>query len=185
MSEEFIPTVSHIVCVDKDFNIGIGNSMPWCHIKEELNYFYNTTKGNIVLMGGNTYRSIGFKPLKNRINIVVSKSLELSDSDDLYVRDSVEEALELAHYLALRGMIDIFIIGGASIYEQTKDAISKVYMTVLDVSYTNKPLKNYITPYPFIKYDCDILDGFEMVEKNRLLSTNYFYGIHTTVWEKS
>ncbi len=73
-----------IVCVDNNYGIGKNNNIPWTFTKD-LKYFKNTTsiqkddgsKPNVVIMGNNTYNSIpnNFKPLKNRINIILSKSI--------------------------------------------------------------------------------------------------------------
>ncbi len=105
--------------------IGESNNLIW-KIPEELNYFKTTTKDSVVLMGGNTFRSINSKPLKDRINIVVSNKLSYLDSNDLYIRNSLEEGLELSQYLALKDEKNIFIMGGESIYgESFEDEFSK------------------------------------------------------------
>ena len=59
-----------IVAYDDNNAIGKDNKMPW-HISEDLRYFKNVTSGHPVIMGRNTYESIG-KPLPNRTNIVLS-----------------------------------------------------------------------------------------------------------------
>lgn len=161
---EFVPTISHIVCFDKGFNIGVVDKdtnqyyMPWGHtLKGDLKRFKELTQNNIVIMGTNTYKSIG-KPLPNRINIIVGKSFNHLDSDSLYVRNTLDEALVLAEYFAHKDKKDIFIIGGSSIYKQTEHLISKAYITTLDVDYTYRPFK--FKDYEFIKYDISYLSFF-------------------------
>jgi hypothetical protein len=58
-----------------DDTIGINNRLPWLTLEHDMNNFKKTTQGNIIIMGKNTFESIGKKPLINRINIVVSKTL--------------------------------------------------------------------------------------------------------------
>lgn len=182
--DSFIPTISHIVCIDKMGLIGESNNLIW-KIPEELNYFKSTTKNSIVLMGGNTFRSINSKPLKDRINIVVSNKLSYLDSNDLYVRNSLEEGLELSQYLALKDEKNIFIMGGESIYNQTFDIISKAYISVIDYNYKhNLILKDKIDLYyyDYIK----LLDKTEAIEKKDFIkSSNYFYPINTYILKVS
>jgi dihydrofolate reductase len=85
-------------------------------------------------MGGNTWRSIGSKPLPNRINLVISNTIPNSYK-------SVEDALEEAK----KYNKPIFIIGGASIYEQTFKYAKTVYLTRINSDYncdTFFPKKN-------------------------------------------
>lgn len=63
-----------IVAFDKKYNIGKNNKLLW-NIKEDLQLFKQFTENQIVVMGRNTYDSIG-KPLPNRINIVLSNNVE-------------------------------------------------------------------------------------------------------------
>lgn len=78
-----------IVCVDNQNGIGKSNSLPWT-IKEDMLFFKqktleikNKNKKNCVIMGRKTYQSIPekYRPLKNRINIVLSKSNVIEDKE--------------------------------------------------------------------------------------------------------
>jgi dihydrofolate reductase len=55
--------------------IGVQNSLPWASLSEDLNFFREKTERNIIIMGRRTFESFGLKPLKNRINVVVSRTL--------------------------------------------------------------------------------------------------------------
>lgn len=102
--------INLIVAADPDMNIGKNNGLPW-KIKEDLKLFKELTTNNIVIMGRNTYESIG-KPLPNRINIVItSKKI----NDNLYTFQSVEEAIKYCKKIDLNKKI--FIIGGKKIYQ--------------------------------------------------------------------
>lgn len=180
-NDDFYPTIAHIVCMDKFGIIGIDNKMPW-HIPEELKYFKKTTENSIIIMGKNTYVSIG-TPLSKRINIIVSSQSESLCSPNVYVRNTLEEALDLAYYLGLKEQKNIFIIGGASIYEQTIPYITKAYITVLDVSYYNK-IKLTDNQFVYYPYEKIIDSKFILKENKNLKSTNYFYRITTNILEK-
>ena len=184
IDDSFIPTISHIVCIDKMGLIGESNNLIW-KIPEELNYFKTTTKNSVVLMGGNTFRSINSKPLKDRINIVVSNKLSYLDSNDLYIRNSLEEGLELSQYLALKDEKNIFIMGGESIYNQTFDIVSKVYISVIDYNYKHSPVlkdKSELYYYDYIK----LLEKTESIlNKDFIKSSNYFYPINTYILKVS
>lgn len=182
----FVPTISHIVCTDKQYNIGIIDKdtnqyhMPWGHtLKTDLKRFKELTQNNIVLMGSNTYKSIG-KPLPNRINIVVSRSSKYLDSDSLYIRNTLDEALTLAEYFAHKDKKDIFIIGGSSIYKQTEHLISKAYITTLDVDYTYRPFK--FKNYEFIKYDTSYLSFFTKQSVLPYTESNTCFEAYFTTW---
>ncbi|MDB5162281.1 MAG: dihydrofolate reductase [Candidatus Saccharibacteria bacterium] len=103
-----------VVAFDKNYGIGANNDLLWLRdLPADLKHFKDLTTGHTIVMGRNTFNSIG-RALPNRQNIVVSHSME--DTEGVEVAHTVEEAYELA-------TSDIFIIGGAQIYTETlKDA---------------------------------------------------------------
>lgn len=104
---------SIIVAKSKNHVIGKDNKLPW-NLPSDLRYFKDKTSSHPVIMGKNTYLSIG-KPLKNRINIVVSSTLK--PEDGIIVAKSLHDAVLIAY-----GYNDnVFIIGGDSIYRQALD----------------------------------------------------------------
>lgn len=121
----FTPRLSMIVAVDETRAIGRNNQLLW-HIPEDLKRFKELTTGHTVVMGENTYYSIG-KPLPNRKNIIVTlnQSLELPGC---VVTHSIEEALQQAREVEEK---EIFIIGGASIYKQFLPLIERLYLTLV------------------------------------------------------
>ena len=135
-------------------------------------------------MGKNTYVSIG-TPLSKRTNIIVSSQSESLCSSNVYVRNTLDEALDLAYYLGLKEQKNIFIIGGASIYEQTIPYITKAYITVLDVSYFNKIKLDESKNFVYYPYEKLIDSNFVLTESKSLKSTNYFYRISTNILEKN
>jgi dihydrofolate reductase len=113
-------TYNLIVATNEDFVIGIDNKLPW-KSKKELKYFKKITTDNVVIMGRKTHESIG-KPLNNRVNIVISNTKTF---EDVITVKSFDEALKEAYTYNK----EVFVIGGASLYEQTIDNADKLYIT--------------------------------------------------------
>jgi len=102
--------ITLIAAMTKKRVIGKDGKLPW-HIPDDLKNFKRVTEGKTVVMGMNTFRSIG-RTLPNRNNIILSRKIEKVDGAD--VCNSVEEALNKARSYGK----EIIIIGGAVIYEQ-------------------------------------------------------------------
>ncbi|HSK71207.1 MAG TPA: dihydrofolate reductase, partial [Pyrinomonadaceae bacterium] len=66
-----------IVAIAQNYAIGRGGKLPW-HYSADLKFFKETTLNNAVVMGFNTWKSIG-KPLPKRLNIVLSRSAEIEN----------------------------------------------------------------------------------------------------------
>ena len=99
-----------IVAVARNLAIGKEGKLPW-HYPADLKHFKRTTMGNVVVMGSNTWRSIG-KTLPGRLNIVLSRRAQIDSGHDLLFLRSEMEAVDLARYL--KG--DLFVIGGSAVY---------------------------------------------------------------------
>lgn len=119
--------VSAIVAAAKNRVIGMHNQIPW-YLPADLKYFKKTTLNHHVIMGRNTFASIG-RPLPQRTNIVVTRDLFFAATDCMVVH-SVDEALDLAYD---NGETEAFIIGGGQIYEQSQDYWDKIYLTEVDL----------------------------------------------------
>ena len=124
--------ISQIVAVSKNFVIGNQGKIPW-HSSADFQFFKKTTMGKPIIMGRKTYTSIG-KPLPGRLNIVITRSPDTFSTSkppkSLVMVSSIEDAIQRAKQ---EDVEEIFIIGGATIYEQTKDITQKLYLTVVDV----------------------------------------------------
>lgn len=119
------PRLSMIVAVDETRAIGKDNRLLW-HIPEDLKRFKELTTGHAVIMGENTYHSIG-RPLPNRTNIVVTLDQTLALPGCLVVH-SLDEALSVAREHERE---EIFVMGGASIYRQFLPMIDRLYLTLV------------------------------------------------------
>lgn len=102
-----------IAAADENWGIGKNGGL-LAHISGDMKYFRETTKGKIVVMGRKTLESFpGGKPLKNRVNIVLTGNKDFVP-EGVVICHSVEETLEkLKEY----PKEDVFIIGGGMIYK--------------------------------------------------------------------
>lgn len=111
--------------------IGKDNRMPW-HIPDDLKRFKALTSGHPVIMGRKTFESIlGYlgKPLPERTNIVISRA-RLNDPKGAIVLSNLDEAIKTAKAHAQKdGKEEIFIIGGAQIYNQAIDLADILHLT--------------------------------------------------------
>ena len=124
-------TISCIAAVDANWGIGKNNAL-LVSIPSDMKNFRTITSGNVVIMGRKTLESFpNGLPLKNRVNIVLSKNAEESGNGEIVVR-SVEEALEEAKKYEDK---EIFIIGGESIYKQFLPYCTKAILTKIDHKY--------------------------------------------------
>lgn len=124
--------ISLIVATSKNHAIGKDNLMPW-HISEDLKYFKRTTSGHPVIMGYNTYLSLGGRPLPNRRNIVVSTRAEAGEKDGVEFFNSLPQALEAA----ATGTDEVFVIGGGQIYRSALQFADRLYITEIDTVIEN------------------------------------------------
>jgi dihydrofolate reductase len=136
-----------------DLNNGISKNgiIPW-KSKTDLNFFYNITKGNIVIMGRNTFFSLpdNCRPLKNRVNIVLTNNPIYYSYDEKYIKiheliftnneKIYEEILENPNkynqmYPFLNTNFKIIIIGGKQIYEKYFPLCKTVWVTRIKNNY--------------------------------------------------
>ena len=119
--------ISLIVAKSKHNVIGDKGRIPW-HIPNDLKRFKELTTDNIVIMGRKTFESLPeeYKPLPNRINIILSKDKSYNPKCCM-VFDDIKKALRKAG-----NDKEIFIIGGGEIYKEGLKYANKVYITEVD-----------------------------------------------------
>ncbi len=120
--------VSAIVAAAQNGVIGKDNEIPW-HLPKDFAYFKKTTLHHHIIMGRNSYESIG-RPLPNRTNIIVTRNPFYAVSGCIVVH-SIEEALKLAEQ---NGEEEAFIIGGGEIFKQSMHLLDKLYLTEVDLN---------------------------------------------------
>ena len=131
--------ISIIAAMAQNMVIGRGNSIPW-NIPGEQTRFKNLTMGKNVIMGRNTYESIGHS-LSGRRIIVLSRGNNISK--EVCVASSLESALSQCRE-------EVFIAGGGQVYSQSLHLADILYLTILDQSVEGNVLfpcfdkKNYL-----------------------------------------
>lgn len=123
-----MPTISIIAAIGRKRELGRDNDLLW-HISADLKRFKRITSGHPVIMGRKTFDSINNKPLPNRRNIVITNSVDNSFTG-IEIAHSVEEALE-----KIEPGEEVFILGGATIYDQFLPIADKMYLTLVDEEY--------------------------------------------------
>lgn len=115
-----------IVCTDANNGIGKDNKIPW-NIKEEMQHFKQTTIGHTIVMGRKTFESIS-KPLVNRKNIILTSNPNLKI-------DGVEIETNYLNIIELSKKEDVYVIGGAQIYNLFIDYCDEIIISKLNDSY--------------------------------------------------
>ncbi|KAK1768609.1 dihydrofolate reductase [Phialemonium atrogriseum] len=131
------PELTLIVAATRDMGIGLNGTLPWTGLKKEMAYFARVTKRlppqtqppaiNAVIMGRKTWDSIPskFRPLKGRLNIVISRSPSTSASTTASTSSgdegpvhatSLEQALEQLRAARSSSSGRVFVVGGAQVY---------------------------------------------------------------------
>ncbi len=120
-----------IVAVDANWGIGCKNEL-LVRIPSDQRMFREKTTGNVVVMGRKTLESFpGSKPLKDRVNIVLTKEKRESLNGEVIV-NSMEDAMEEIKKYPEES---IFIIGGETIYRQFLPYCNEAYVTKIDHAY--------------------------------------------------
>lgn len=135
---------------DRNWGIGKANDLMFS-LPKDMKFFRETTKGKTVVMGLNTLRSFpNGKPLKNRVNIVLSP--EDVDEDVITVHGLKELFEEIKNYPA----DEVFVIGGASVYRELIPYCTEVLVTKVDADGGAE----VFAP------DLDADDGFELTHES-------------------
>ena len=119
--------ISIIVAIAKNGVIGDKNTLLW-HLREDMIHFRTITSGHPVVMGRKTYDSIG-RPLPKRTNVVITRDTELQ-IEGCTMAHSLTEAVE-----TFDSSEEVFIIGGAQIYNQAMPLADRLYLTIIDKEY--------------------------------------------------
>ena len=140
-----------IVAVDLNLAIGKGGTLAW-HYPADMKFFKQTTIGNAVVMGSRTWQTLK-RPLPDRMNIVLT-SKQNTATDSIVTLPDVGSVLTLAKTLAR----DLFVIGGAQIYQAFLPHIDRWVVTEVPLSVAGA---DTFMPSNF-------LEGFELYEVRQL-----------------
>jgi dihydrofolate reductase len=139
--------VNMIVAIGNGRALGVKNDLLW-RISDDLKRFRSLTTGHPIIMGRKTFDSIvgiSGKLLPNRAHIVITRDPAFAPrlnlgAEQVIVTHSLEEALAKAKELDQ----EVFVIGGAQIYEQALPITDRLYLTLID---DEKPADVYFPPY--------------------------------------
>lgn len=140
-----------IVAVDQNLAIGKGGKLPW-HYSADMKFFKQTTIGNAVVMGRRTWETLK-GPLKDRDNFVLTANENLACEGITFVKD-VQTVLDRAQEMDC----DLFVIGGAKVYEAFLPYIDRWIVTEVPLSIDGA---DTLMPANF-------LEGFEFYEMHQL-----------------
>jgi dihydrofolate reductase len=122
--------ISVIVAVGQNNEIGKNNNLLW-RIRDDLRLFKQTTNQHVVIHGRKSFESIG-KPLPNRTNVIITRNKAYA-AEGAFTVHSLDEAIALAKKLEINN--EIFILGGAEIYNQALPLATNLYMSFVDATF--------------------------------------------------
>ena len=117
-----------IVAASENNVIGKEEKIPW-HLKEDLQRFKRLTLNHPVIMGRKTYESLPTKPLKDRVNIVLTRDKNFRPPNAV-VKHSLQDAIEYC-----KSYSKIFIIGGQSVFEESLKIADTLELTRVHGNY--------------------------------------------------
>jgi dihydrofolate reductase len=162
--------ISLIVAASSNNAIGKNNQLLW-HLPIDLKFFKNTTWAMPVIMGRKTFESVNNKPLLGRQNIIISRSAAPSTEGEVWWATSLEQAIEQSKKLDCK---EIFIVGGAQIYEQSMQIANRIYMTRVHAHFDAD------TFFPEIN-----VQEWELVKSNDFpADEKHAYSFSIQVWER-
>jgi len=168
----------------KTRGIGYQGTIPW-KSKEDMAFFRKTTTEvlsdvytNVVIMGRKTFESLGSRPLKGRLNVVCTRTVNpgivISSTDsNLWLARSLDEALEkiALHPTAIH---KIFVIGGEQLYSE---GIAHPGCCELQLNHMKIPLRDYDTFFPEV--DPRVFELTERYETEEVVYTRYTKTLQT------
>lgn len=148
--------IAGLFAVDNKGGMGVNGHLPWPHNKDDMQWFKKTTQNQIVVMGRKTWDSPDMpSPLPGRVNVLFTNNF--IDRDDVeQIRGDVCEALTSIQKSNKK--LNLFVIGGPNLLEQSKPVLEKVYVTRIDGEYLNDTAINLE----------EFLKGFTLVNKINL-----------------
>lgn len=141
--------IALIVAYAKNRVIGNNGCIPW-KIEGEQKRFRELTTGNVVIMGRRSYEEIG-KPLPDRTTIVISNTIDI-ENENCITAKSLTEAIEIA------GDRDVYISGGAKLYEEALPLVEKMYITEIDCDIVGD---TFFPKFEKEKYEKEINEHYE------------------------
>jgi dihydrofolate reductase len=158
--------ITLIAAVAQNGVIGNQNTIPW-RVPADFKHFSATTTGHAVIMGRSTLDSLppAFRPLPKRTNIVLTRTVGCAAENGVHWVSDIDEAIRVAR--EIHGQDEIFIIGGASVYEQTIDRADRLLISEIPMEPEGDTFFPRIGPEWAIEEKTP-MDGFTLVNYRRL-----------------
>ena len=118
-----------ILACDDQWGIGRDNNLPWPHNSHDLQWFKECTDGDVIVMGRRTWESLPRRPLPNRENVVITSG-DVTGADVTGDMNSILKILPQMNYKK-----NIWIIGGASIFQQLIPYMDEIWLSRIDGVY--------------------------------------------------
>jgi dihydrofolate reductase len=147
-----------IVATDPNGVIGKDNTIPW-HCSEDLKLFKKRTVGGSVIMGSNTWKSLPKKPLPDRKNYVLTRSLTWFDDTRVVWCSSLTDAVKHAS----EETENVFIIGGEQIYKEAlnQNVVDRIILSKLKKEYDGN--RYFKVPKDWVEYQRDSYEEFDVI----------------------
>jgi len=159
-------SIKIIAAVSTEYGLGFNNDLLF-RISEDMKRFKELTTGHFCVMGRKTFQSLP-KPLSDRTNVVLSRNGEFPHPSEVFVMDSVEHIIN--HYNSGEQDKDIWVIGGAEIYNQFLPYADEVHLTHID-----KEVEKVDTffPYELLKQHFDFVESEKHYSSEEECSYSY------------
>jgi dihydrofolate reductase len=115
-----------IAALAKNRAIGKKNALPW-YLPADLKHFKEKTTVKTIVMGLNTFKSVGEKPLPNRKNVVLTDDKSYQVTGGVVLAYSIDEVMEIT-----KNDGEVMISGGAMVYKQFLPMAQRLYLTFID-----------------------------------------------------
>ena len=142
--------------------IGKDNALPWS-LKADMARFKELTDCWPCIMGRKTWESLPKRPLPNRLNVVISRTLDPQTLPDVLVLPSLQEAIHFCE-----GHKKVFICGGAAIYEEAMTLATKIELTIIHQQYEGDVFFPAIDPAQWVQTDAADFDAYSFISYSRV-----------------
>ena len=149
-----------IAAMSENRVIGINNALPWS-LKADMEHFKKLTLGWPCVMGRKTWESLPKRPLPDRINIVISRSLNAVTGAKVFpsLKDAVGHCA---------GYEKVFICGGASVYDEAMVLADRIELTLIHKQYEGDAFFPEIDTAQWKITQTEDFDGFSFISYSRI-----------------
>lgn len=165
--------ISLIAALGTNWVIGNKGKLPW-HLPADMKRFRQLTRGHTVLMGRKTAKSLKWKPLKNRVNLVLTRTMNHPEVPRGFA--VVKQINDEANIAEMCGETELFIIGGAQIFTLAERGVDRMYLTIINADFEG----DATFPIDFVDEE-----NWDLVQsEKRPPDAKNPYELYFTVWDR-